>query len=83
MCIRDSCRTELAALYHVENPENIIFTYNATVALNMAIKGLLHSGHAVISGYEHNAVVRPLASLERFGITYTAAQAPLFDPEGL
>lgn len=77
------CRTELAALYHVANPEKIIFTYNATVALNMAIKGLLHSGHAVISGYEHNAVVRPLVSLERCGVTYTAAQAPLFDQEGL
>ena len=77
------CRVEVAELMHVANPERVIFTYNATVALNMAIKGLLHRGHAVISGYEHNAVVRPLASLARYGITYTAAQAPLFDPEGL
>lgn len=76
------CRAELAALFHLENPAHVIFTYNATVALNMAIKGLLSPGaHVVISGYEHNAVVRPLAALARANVSYTAAQSPLFDPD--
>ena len=76
-----ACREAIAALYRMEDPGRVIFTYNATVGLNVAIKGLLRRGHAVISGCEHNAVVRPLASLESRGISYTAARAPLFDPE--
>ena len=75
------CREALAALFHLEDPGRVIFTYNATVGLNVAVKGLLRGGHAVITGYEHNAVVRPLAALERLGVRHTAAQAPLFDPE--
>ena len=41
---------------------------NATHALNTAIFGLAEKGkRAVISGYEHNAVLRPLRELERRG----------------
>ena len=59
-----ACRTELAELYHAENPERVVFTLNATHALNIAIKSLVPpGGRAVISGYEHNAVTRPLAAL--------------------
>lgn len=37
---------------------------NATHGLNIAIKSLVPpGGKAVISGYEHNAVTRPLAAL--------------------
>ena len=58
------CRTELAELYHLENPEQVAFTMNATHGLNIAIKSLVPpGGKAVISGYEHNAVTRPLAAL--------------------
>ena len=32
------CRTELAELYHLENPEQVAFTMNATHGLNIAIK---------------------------------------------
>lgn len=54
------CRTELAELYHLENPEQVAFTMNATHGLNIAIKSLVPpGGKAVISGYEHNAVTRP------------------------
>jgi len=77
------CREAIAALFHVPDPQKVIFTYNATVALNMAIKGLMTDGHAVISGYEHNAVVRPLSALARQGVTFTAAASPLFQPEEL
>ena len=55
------CRTELAELFHVKDPERVVFTSNATHGLNIAIKSLVPpGGRAVISGYEHNAVTRPL-----------------------
>ena len=77
------CRTELAELFHLSDPGGVVFTMNATHGLNIAIKSCLKDGgHAVISGYEHNSVVRPLEGLKGAGVTYTVAQSPLFDPEG-
>ena len=72
------CRAELAELYHAESPEQVVFTMNATHALNIAVKSLVPpGGRAVISGYEHNAVTRPLAAL---GARVSVAAAPLFQP---
>ena len=46
--------------------ENVVFTYNTTYALNMAIKGYLRlSSHVLISDIEHNAVLRPIDKLSR------------------
>ena len=66
------CRAELAALMGSNSPENVIFTSNATSAINLALKGLLrHGDHVLLSDVEHNAVFRPLARLARDGrITY-------------
>ena len=76
-----TCRSELAAMFHVENPERVVFTMNATHALNIAIKSLVPpGGRAVISGYEHNAVTRPLAALRA---KTAVAAAPLFQPEAV
>lgn len=76
-----TCREELAALYHMDNPERVVFTHNATHGLNIAIKSLVPpGGRVVISGYEHNAVTRPLAAL---GAEIAVAQAPLFHPEAV
>ena len=73
------CRTELAELYHLENPEQVAFTMNATHGLNIAIKSLVPpGGKAVISGYEHNAVTRPLMALKA---KVSVAGGPLFDQE--
>ena len=75
------CRTELAELYHAESPEQVVFTMNATHGPNIAIKSLVPpGGRAVISGYEHNAVTRPLAAL---GAQVSVAAAPLFRPEAV
>lgn len=75
------CRTELAELYHLQNPEQVVFTLNATHALNIAIKSLVPpGGRAVVSGYEHNAVTRPLEAL---GARVSVAAAPLFRPEAV
>lgn len=75
------CRTELADMFGLENPEQVVFTLNATHALNIAIKSLVPpGGKAVVSGYEHNAVTRPLEAL---GAKISVAAAPLFEPESV
>ena len=72
------CRTALQELFHAESPEQVVFTMNATHGLNLAIKSLVPpGGRAVISGYEHNAVTRPLHAL---GAEVRVAAAPLFEP---
>ena len=73
------CRSELAALFNMKEPERVVFTTNATHGLNIAIKSLVpRGGRVVVSGYEHNAVTRPLAAL---GADISAADAPPFDRE--
>lgn len=73
------CREKAAELFHVPDPSQVVFTMNATHALNIAIHTLAGPGTRVlISGYEHNAVTRPLAML---GAKIIVAQSPLFDRE--
>ncbi len=75
------CRSELADLFGLKNPEQVVFTLNATHALNIAIKSLVPpGGRAVVSGYEHNAVTRPLEAL---GAKVAVAAAPLFDSKAV
>ena len=58
----------------------MVFTFNATHGLNIAIKTLVKPGSTVlISGYEHNAVTRPLRAIPN--VTVKAAESPLFDRE--
>jgi cysteine desulfurase / selenocysteine lyase len=62
-------RELLAQLFNVPSSENVIFTANATHALNIAIKGLLKKGdHVIISHMEHNSVLRPLKFMENQGL---------------
>lgn len=76
------CRCLAADLFGLPDPQRVVFTMNATHALNIAIKSCMKGGgHAVISGYEHNSVVRPLEGMKGEGVTYTVAGSPLFDPE--
>ena len=57
-------REAVAELFHVADPLRVIFTLNATHALNIALAGLLRPGdHVVTSSIEHNAVMRPLRAL--------------------
>ena len=65
-------RELLAALFNIQNPDRIIFTVNATEALNLAIKGLLKPGdHVITSSMEHNSVTRPLHVLSETGVVVT------------
>lgn len=76
------CRREAAELFHLDSPENVVFTLNATHALNLAIKSLVGPGDTVlISGYEHNAVTRPLYAIP--DVTVKVAAAPLFDRDAI
>jgi cysteine desulfurase family protein len=62
-------RLLLSRLFGFSRPERIVFTLNATDALNMAIKGVLRPGdHAITSVLEHNSISRPLNQLERDGV---------------
>ncbi len=71
------CRVLAAELFGAQ-PEQVVFTMNATHALNLAIKTLVRpGGRAVISGFEHNAVVRPL---HHIGAEMIVAGRRLFDP---
>ena len=73
-----TCRSELAQLFDAEGPEQVVFTQNATHALNLAIRTLVHPGdRVVISAWEHNAVTRTLASIRDAEVL--VAEAPLFD----
>ncbi len=74
-----ACREAAAELFHVPEPERVVFTMNATHALNIAIHSLVSPcDPVVISGYEHNSVTRPLHAL---GAQVRVAESPLFDPE--
>jgi cysteine desulfurase/selenocysteine lyase len=62
-------RESLARLFGTGDPFQIVFTKNATEALNLAITGLLLPGdHAITSSMEHNSVMRPLRALEDRGV---------------
>jgi cysteine desulfurase/selenocysteine lyase len=64
-----NAREDIASFFNVTDPLRVIFTANATHAINIALKGLLKpSDHVVTSSIEHNAVMRPLRSLEKQGI---------------
>ena len=71
------CREEAAALFDCQ-PEQVAFTSNCTHGLNIAIQTLVKpASSVVISGFEHNAVLRPLHHL---GAKLTVAGRTLFDP---
>lgn len=70
------CRESAAKLFGCTE-EQVVFTSNGTHGLNIAIRTLVKSGsRVVISGFEHNAVVRPLHLL---GAQITVAGRRLFD----
>jgi cysteine desulfurase/selenocysteine lyase len=64
-----SCRENLAGFFNLSDPLRVIFTPNATYAINLVLKGFLKPGDSVItSALEHNAVMRPLRYLEQKNI---------------
>ncbi|UWG98812.1 aminotransferase class V-fold PLP-dependent enzyme [Dehalobacter sp. DCM] len=65
-------RELVAKLFNAPEPSQVIFTLNATEALNLGIKGLLQTAdHVITSSFEHNAVIRPLAAIRKKGVWVT------------
>ena len=70
------CRERAGELFDC-SPEQVVCTGSCTHGLNMAIRTLVKPGsRVVISGFEHNAVTRPLHAL---GAKLTVAGRKLFD----
>lgn len=74
-------RLSLGRLFNV-SASQVVFTQNATGALNQVLHGFLQPGdHVVTSEVEHNSVLRPLKWLEehrRVEVTYVGG-----NPEGI
>lgn len=66
-------REAVSRFLGVNAPENVIFTENATHALNLAIKtSLKPNSHVLISDMEHNSVLRPLYALsKKWGVEFS------------
>ena len=74
-----STRMKLAKFFNAEGPSNIVFTMNATESLNIAIKGILEKGDAVITTcLKHNSVLRPLYQLRDEGVELSFVSADKF-----
>jgi cysteine desulfurase/selenocysteine lyase len=73
-------REALAELFNIEDPLRVVFGYNVTEGLNLALRGVLRPGdHVITSSMEHNSVMRPLRALEREGVELTVVTC---SPEG-
>jgi cysteine desulfurase family protein len=73
-----NARESIAELFHISDPQRVIFTSNITHALNLALFGLLKPGDRVVtSSIEHNSVMRPLRALEKEGTRLTVVQCGL------
>ena len=63
------CRERAARLLGATQSERIVFTFNGTDSLNLALHGLLRPGdHVVTSAIEHNSALRPLRNLRDRGV---------------
>ena len=70
------CRETAAKLFHC-SPEQVVLTTSCTHGLNTAIRSVVKPrAKVVISGFEHNAVTRPLHAL---GAEVRVAGRKLFD----
>ena len=73
------CREAVAEMFDGD-PERVVLTPNATVALNLALKGMLRPGdHVLTSALAHNSVRRPLHALAEEGVS--VEEYPVF-PRG-
>ncbi|MGI1658430.1 MAG: aminotransferase class V-fold PLP-dependent enzyme [Desulfitobacterium sp.] len=73
-------RVQIAEFFNIEDPLQVVFTPNATGALNLGLKGLLKPGdHVITSSLEHNAVTRPLEKLSSQGVEVTKLQASVHE----
>lgn len=69
-------REALSDFFGGDGPEQVVFTPNATAALNTVIQGILNPGdRAVTTAMEHNSVLRPLYRMEKQGVSLCVVPA--------
>jgi cysteine desulfurase family protein len=75
-------RDALARFFGAPDPSRLVFTSNATEALNLAIHGVLRPGDEILlTDLEHNAVARPAWKFrESFGVSVTVVES---GPDGV
>jgi len=62
----EGTRRDLARFFDVPDFRRVVFTYNCTDSINIALKGYLRPGdHVITSHLDHNAISRPLERLRR------------------
>lgn len=79
-------RRQIATLLGIAQPHQVVFTFNGTDSLNLALHGLLaRGGRVVTTAAEHNSVLRPLRRLEEQGQISVArvpvSNAGVVDPD--
>ena len=78
-------REIIARLFNLDDPLRVVFTKNATEALNLAICGVLRPiDHVITSSMEHNSVMRPFRFIEKHGVSLTVvpcSSTGLLDPQ--
>ncbi len=68
----EDARDAVAEVLGAADPGSLVFTKNATEALNIAILGTVEPGdHVVTTSIEHNSVMRPLRFLQSRGVDLT------------
>lgn len=64
-----TAREAVAGFFGIRDSSRVVFTLNATAAINQALFGLLRPGNRVVTtNMEHNAVARPLRALQERGV---------------
>jgi len=83
----EDAREAVAKILNFNDTSRIIFTKNATEAINICIFGILQPGdHAITSSVEHNSVMRPLRYLESKGLKLSIVKCDSdgsLDPEDI
>ncbi len=84
----EATRRLLTTFFNGTDWSRLIFSYNSTDALNLALFGLLGPGdHAITTTVEHNSVLRPLYHLQQFNgveVDHVAFDAKGFvDPDDI
>ncbi len=76
-----NAREAVAGFIGAKDSSRVVFTKNATEAINLALKGLLLPGqHVVTSAIEHNAMANTLRRLEKNSVSVTKVRP---DAEGV
>ncbi len=69
----EETRDIIAKLFNIKNPMDVVYTFNATDSLNLAIKGFLKPGdHVITTTMEHNSIIAKLFNIKNpMDVVYT------------